>query len=64
MNEKGHNENIKKYVVLRLKMDNYEASICKTSWISTTFGTPKSTIFLPFFTFYLKLMELMSGISN
>ncbi|KAK1391924.1 Aldehyde dehydrogenase family [Heracleum sosnowskyi] len=41
MNEKGHHENIKEFVVLRLKMDNYEASLCKTSWISTTFGTPK-----------------------
>lgn len=41
MNEKGHTENIKAFVVMRLKMDDYEASVCKTSWISTTFGTPK-----------------------
>ncbi|XP_074375446.1 uncharacterized protein LOC141717252 isoform X2 [Apium graveolens] len=41
MNDKEHIENMKDFVVLRLKMDNYEASICKTSWLSTTFGTPK-----------------------
>ncbi|XP_062098952.1 uncharacterized protein LOC133804847 [Humulus lupulus] len=27
-------KNLKKWVVLRLKMDGYEASLCKTTWVS------------------------------
>ncbi|KAM7507856.1 hypothetical protein LguiA_018309 [Lonicera macranthoides] len=33
------NNNIKEWIVLRLKMDDYEASLCKSSWVST-FGRP------------------------
>lgn len=39
LGDNGNDKNVKELVVGRLKMDNYEASICKTSWIST-FGRP------------------------
>lgn len=30
---------LRQWIVNRLRMDHYEASLCKTSWI-TTFGRP------------------------
>ncbi|KAA8546527.1 hypothetical protein F0562_002734 [Nyssa sinensis] len=35
----GETKNLKKWIVLRLKTDGYEASLCKTSWV-TAFGRP------------------------
>ncbi|XP_059630553.1 uncharacterized protein LOC132273590 isoform X2 [Cornus florida] len=37
--EQTNNNNIKEWIVLKLKMDSYEASLCKTTWV-TTFGRP------------------------
>lgn len=38
--EGGDSSNLKKWVVMKLKMDGYDASLCKTSWVST-FGRLK-----------------------
>lgn len=47
-------EKLRKWIVNRLRMDEYEASLCKTSWV-TTFARPSgiyfSTHFLPFYCF-------------
>lgn len=32
---------LKKWVVMRLKMDGYEASLCTTSWVVSSFSCPK-----------------------
>ncbi|KAF3445554.1 hypothetical protein FNV43_RR10730 [Rhamnella rubrinervis] len=37
---RGDSSNLNKWVVMKLKMDGYDASLCKTSWVST-FGLPK-----------------------
>lgn len=39
MESAGESSNLKKWVVLRLEMDGYEASLCESSWV-TTFGRP------------------------
>ncbi|KAK6131062.1 hypothetical protein DH2020_035192 [Rehmannia glutinosa] len=39
MESKEKLNNLKKWIVFRLEMDNYEAHLCKTSW-STPFGPP------------------------
>nr|XP_043639473.1 uncharacterized protein LOC122610560 [Erigeron canadensis] len=38
-NKSGKMFNLNKWIIMRLKMDNYEASLCETSWISTS-GQP------------------------
>lgn len=43
---------LKKWIVFRLEMDNYEAHLCKTSW-STPFGPPSGT-----YTFSLNFLGL------
>lgn len=41
--EGGGDNNLKKMVVMKLRMEGYEASLCKTCWLSS-FHRPKGLL--------------------
>ncbi|KAJ6352628.1 hypothetical protein OIU76_001793 [Salix suchowensis] len=58
----GEPNSLKKWVVMRLQRDGYEASLCKTSWVST-FGRKKVFQFSGDYE-YIDVMIMDKNISN
>lgn len=52
LKDMGKTKNIKEFIVLKLKMEGYEASLCKNSWISD-FDRPSGLCFTLFCSFFL-----------
>ncbi|XP_042512894.1 uncharacterized protein LOC122087731 isoform X1 [Macadamia integrifolia] len=58
-NTAGKTTNLKKWLVMRLRIDGYDASLCRTSWV-TTFNCPGGSLSISLSLFFVTLGFLMS----